>query len=62
MTIDKLIARLEWFKGQVGNVEVKVVDGEGEWGFAVTKHMIDDEESETGKSNIVLLDITAEPE
>ncbi|MDY3558135.1 hypothetical protein R5W23_000856 [Gemmata sp. JC673] len=63
MTIDKLIARLEWFKGQIGgDKQVKVVDGEGEWGFMLHGEMIEDPESETGMSTKLLIDLTGEPE
>jgi hypothetical protein len=63
MTLDKLIERLEWMKGQVGgDCEVRVVDAEGEWGFGIFRHQVEDEKSETGTGNVVLIDITAEPE
>lgn len=63
MTIDKLIQRLEYYREQIGgDCEVKVVDGEGEWGFALHKQMIEDAESETGVGNVLHIDVTDEPE
>ncbi|MBP3954002.1 hypothetical protein J8F10_01650 [Gemmata sp. G18] len=63
MTLQKLIERLEWMKGQVGGeCEVKVIDDEGQWGFSIHKEAIDDPKSETGTGAVVHLDLTGEPE
>jgi hypothetical protein len=63
MTIDKLIERLQWFKDQIGgDCEVKVADGDDEWGFALHKHAVEDEKSETGIGMVLVLDITDTPE
>lgn len=63
MTVDKLIERLQFFKDQIGgDCEVKVIDEDGECGFGFTRHPVRDEESETGWTTVLYLDLTAQPE
>ncbi|VTU02762.1 unnamed protein product [Gemmataceae bacterium] len=62
MTIDTLIARLEWLKSQVGgHCEVRVTDGDDEYGFCLGTRPAEDD-SETGRTSVVLIDTTGDQE
>jgi hypothetical protein len=63
MTLDKLIETLERMRADAGgHCQVVVCDGDDEWGFAVRRVPITSPESETGVDNVIVLDLTADPE